>query len=107
MSGRMSATEFVKTFHKTPSLVRHPVRCGKLNCRCAKGERHEAWRLVWWDQDEGRQRGYYVRKAEVEAVRKVVAEAQAEDREARRLVAETIRELRLMHRLTKLYGLCH
>jgi len=78
-----SATVFAETFPKVPALVRHPVRCGSPSCRCAGGERHESWRLVWRGQD-GRQRHRYVRQADLEAVREIVRR-RAEQARARRL----------------------
>ena len=70
-TGSSPATVFAETFPKVPALVRHPVRCGSPSCRCAHGERHESWRLVWRGQD-GRQRHRYVRRADVVAVRAIV-----------------------------------
>jgi len=69
--GSSPATVFAETFPNVPALVRHPVRCGSPSCRCAGGERHESWRLVWRGQD-GRQRHRYVRLADVAAVREIV-----------------------------------
>ena len=88
-----SAIKFVKTFPKTPALVRHPVRCGKPNCRCATGERHESWRLVWWDRT-GRQRHRYVPKAELDSVRAIVEWRRAFDRANRVTLADMLRLLK-------------
>jgi hypothetical protein len=30
-------------------VERRRVRCGKLNCKCARGERHTAHYRVWYD----------------------------------------------------------
>ena len=70
-TSRSPATVFAETFPKVPALVRHPVRCGSPSCRCAHGERHESWRLVWRGPD-GRQHHRYVRLADVETVRQIV-----------------------------------
>ncbi len=106
-TGSSPATVFAETFPKVPALVRHPVRCGSPSCRCARGERHESWRLVWRGQD-GRQRHRYVRKADLAAVREIVrrradharavrlerAVANAELRALIRLYRELMREVR-------------
>jgi hypothetical protein len=44
------------------------VKCGKLNCRCARGERHRAFYRFWRDAD-GRLRKAYVPRSRVEEVR--------------------------------------
>lgn len=49
------------------SLHVQRVRCGKLNCRCARGQLHTAHYRFW--REGGRLRKAYVRRAEVEAVR--------------------------------------
>lgn len=43
------------------------VRCGRSNCRCARGETHEAFYRFWWE--DGRLRKAYVRRADLESVR--------------------------------------
>ncbi len=91
-------TVFAETFPKVPALVRHPVRCGSPSCRCARGELHESWRLVWRGQD-GRQRHRYVRRADLEAVRAIIGQRAAEARAARRERAIAGAELRTLIRL--------
>jgi hypothetical protein len=48
------------------------VRCGKENCRCARGSPHVAYYRFW--RERGRQRKAYVRKADLEAMRQACAE---------------------------------
>lgn len=43
------------------------VRCGKPNCRCARGELHTAYYRFW--HEGGRRRKAYVRRADVERTR--------------------------------------
>jgi hypothetical protein len=43
------------------------VRCGKVNCKCAKGELHKAFYRFW--SHRGKVKKAYVRKADVERVR--------------------------------------
>ncbi len=90
-------------FPKTPALIRHPVRCGRPNCRCACGEQHESWRLVWRGGD-GRQRHLYVRKTELQAVRRIVELGQAEERRAREATTGALAELRQIARLCRELG---
>jgi uncharacterized protein DUF6788 len=94
-SGRVasSVTNFAKTFPKTPALVRHPVRCGRPNCRCARGHLHESWRLVWRDVN-GKQRHRYVPKAALEDVRAIIARRRETDQMWRRLVADSRAQLK-------------
>lgn len=67
-----SLTEFHKSL--LPPLAPLPgtvhaqrVRCGRENCRCARGELHRAFYRFW--REGGRLRKAYVRRAEVERVR--------------------------------------
>ena len=94
------AIVFAETFPKTPALVRHPVRCGKPSCRCARGELHESWRLVWRDGD-GTQRHRYVRRAELDAVRAIVTARAGAAQAERRRRAEAAAELRTLMRLCR------
>ena len=43
------------------------VRCGKSNCKCAKGKSHIAFYRVWYD--EGQRFQQYIRRSELESVR--------------------------------------
>ncbi len=98
-----SATEFLETFPKTPALIRHPVRCGRPNCRWACGEQHESWRLVWRGGG-GRQRRRYVRRCELPSVRRFVEHRQAEERRVREATADALAELRQIARLCRELG---
>ena len=91
-------TVFCETFPKVPVLVRHPVRCGSPSCRCAVGELHESWRLVWRGED-GRQRRRYVRQADLAAVREIVRRRADQARAARLERAVANAELRALIRL--------
>lgn len=68
-----SAPNVAETFPKIPALERHPVRCGRPNCRCAHGQLHESWRLVWRAPD-GRQHHRYVRQADLAQVQAILTE---------------------------------
>ena len=95
-----TTTEFAKTCPKIPALVRHLVRCGKPNCRCARGDLHESWRLVWRDASGG-QRHWYVRKAEVAAVRAILERRRAERRAWRAAVAEATAKMALIRQFCR------
>jgi hypothetical protein len=52
-------------------VARVRVRCGKLNCHCARGTRHVAYYHVWYFG--GRRRREYVRLADVEETKAACA----------------------------------
>lgn len=84
----MPPTKVAEMLPKIPALVRHPVRCGKPNCRCTRGVLHDAWRLYWRDPN-GRQRFRYVPKADLDAVQAILDER---------------RQQRMLDRLTLQFG---
>ena len=53
------------------SIHTQRVRCGKANCRCARGELHEGYHYLFW-RAGGRQFKVYVRREDVPAVRAVI-----------------------------------
>jgi len=48
-------------------IQKRRVRCGKFNCKCAKGELHTAFYHVW--HEGGRRFQRYVRRSQVENIR--------------------------------------
>ena len=84
-----SATETAETLYKTPALVAHRVRCGKLTCRCATGQGHGPYAFLYW-REGGVQRRRYVPAAEVETVRAVIAGRRAAEQMERRAVAQSL-----------------
>jgi hypothetical protein len=88
-----STLEFAKTLYKTPLLVTHRVRCGKPNCRCATGEGHGPYAFLYW-REGTIQRRRYVRAADVLAVRAVVDLRRTDEQAERRIVVESLVELR-------------
>lgn len=97
----MSSTlEFAKAFHKTAALVSYRVRCRKPTCRCATGEGHGPYHFLRWRQG-GIQRRRYVRQSEVAAVQKVIESRKRNDRETRRMVAESLADWRELKRWLK------
>jgi hypothetical protein len=49
-------------------IQKRRIRCGKPNCKCAKGEPHTAYYHVW--DCDGQRYQKYVRKSEVETIRR-------------------------------------
>ncbi len=60
------------------------VRCGKSNCKCARGELHTGF--YFFDRQDGKLFKTYVRKADVEAFTALVNRAAAERQEWRALM---------------------
>lgn len=56
-------TEFVCGF-----IQKAKIRCGKNTCKCARGEQHTAFYHVWYTN--GKRYRKYLRKSDVESVRK-------------------------------------
>ncbi len=88
----LSTREFAETFHKTPALVCHTVRCGKPTCRCMTGEGHGPYWFLRW-RDGAHQHRRYVKKADLAEVRAVVQRRRAEDRADRLARALALRGL--------------
>ena len=55
----------------TGSLHAQRVRCGKANCKCARGQLHEGYYYFFWSNSSGAFKRY-VRRADVPAVRAVI-----------------------------------
>jgi hypothetical protein len=68
------------------------VRCGKRNCRCARGEHHEAHYFIY--RDGGRQMKLYLRGAEVETMKELVASSRHEKRLHRLALRQSCNALR-------------
>ncbi len=93
---------------KNGGVYAQSVRCGKNNCKCARGETHSAY--YFFTRRNGKLVKFYVRKGNVEAFAKMVNLASAV-REQRRQSARTSGELlkrlressREYEQMTKLY----
>lgn len=67
-----SAIKIAETCHKIPALLPLWTRCGKVSCRCTTGHLHGPyWVLRWREGATNRRR--YVRAADLDAVRSIVA----------------------------------
>lgn len=91
--GRSSKINYRKKLPKMlPGAVCEQwVRCGKANCRCARGERHGPYFFRFWRED-GRLRKEYIKRRDVERVR---AECEAR-RSEQRLANEAWDEFKLL-----------
>ena len=92
-----SSLEIAQTLYKTPALVSHRVRCGKVGCRCATGEGHGPYAFLHWREGTV-QRRRYVRQADVAAVRAVIERRRRHDRARRRSLAGALADLRRLGR---------
>lgn len=68
------------------------VRCGKVNCKCSRGELHGVY-FYHYTWDAGRRRKSYVKRSEVEQVRAACAEYRKMQRQSRVGRAEYQRNL--------------
>jgi hypothetical protein len=58
------------------------VRCGRPNCRCARGDLHGPYHFRFW-REGGRLRKAYVKRSELEEVRSRCAARRQERRDLR------------------------
>ncbi len=83
-------TKTVKVLPKTAAeienggLYSQRVRCGKANCKCARGETHTAF--YFFTRRGGKLVKLYVRHTEVDAFSKIVKQAAFERRQNRQAV---------------------
>ncbi len=74
-------TKSVKLLPKTASEIQNggvyaqSVRCGKANCKCARGETHTGY--YFFTRQRGKLIKQYVRKAEVQAFAEIVKQSRA------------------------------
>src|SRR5688500_17564840 len=96
----MAQTKTLDLFLNTPALVSYRVRCGKPNCRCAKGEGHGPyWYLRW--REGSVQRRHYVRQAEVLTVRALIERRRQHDRDERQAANAALADLRRLRQWLK------
>lgn len=66
------------------AIVKEKIRCGKQNCRCVKEKRLHKWYyyLYWRDyQNKGKLRKQYIRRLEVQKLRKKIKSMKTKDME--------------------------
>jgi hypothetical protein len=76
------------------TLQRQMVKCGKPNCKCARGELHEAFYLFY--SRRGVQLKFYVRRDDVAKVRALVNERKRRDAAFRSEMAQARAFVRCM-----------
>ena len=69
------------------------VRCGKANCKCAKGDLHGPY-YVYRVRTYGKRHSKYIRKRDVLGVKLAVEQGRAERKRQRRELQEAIKALR-------------
>lgn len=107
-------TKSVKVLPKTADEIQNGgvyvqrIRCGKNNCKCARGETHSAF--YFFTRRNGKLVKFYVRKGNVEAFAKMVNLAgvvREQRRQSARTSGELLKRLRQSSReyeqMTKLY----
>ena len=92
-----------ETLPKTlPGVVcSHMVRCGKLNCKCQRGELHGPYYYRFWRED-GKLRKQYVPRSQLEAIRLCCSRrrlAQQETRLARQDASQFTERIRQVEKL--------
>jgi hypothetical protein len=80
------------------------VRCGKPNCKCAKGELHGGYYYRFFYAG-GKLRKQYVKKQDVLQVQEACLAFRSNRQEVRRMIAESLQEWRLLKQALKGMGL--
>src|SRR5688500_8235034 len=80
--GMKYAKNIAKMLHKTAHEIRNggiylqKVKCGKANCRCARGEKHLAY--YYFTRQNGKLHKTYIRRSELDRFQKIVKQAKFE-----------------------------
>ncbi len=86
-------TKSVKVLPKTANEIQNggvyvqAVRCGKSNCKCARGDTHTGF--YFFTRRNGKLIKFYIRKAEVAGFSRLVDQATAEARSRRQSVKDS------------------
>ena len=82
-------------------IIKEAVKCGKPNCRCAKGRPHKWYYYLYWRdyQDRGQLKKEYIKKDEVNKLKKKIKETTSKDKQIK---ADLQKNLFLL-KLTKLH----
>ncbi|HRH43842.1 MAG TPA: hypothetical protein PKY82_19580 [Pyrinomonadaceae bacterium] len=71
------------------------VRCGKANCKCAKGEKHQSFYHVWYSNGKRYQK--YIRQSKVENIQNACItqrKVRKSEREKTKATWGTLRQIR-------------
>jgi hypothetical protein len=77
-------------------IYKQAVRCGKANCKCARGEKHVAY--YFFTRIDGKLTKTYIRKAKLEDFKRIADRAADDRNKDRRLNREADSLLRRMRR---------
>lgn len=66
-----SLPKILRLAGRSGSLQRQRVRCGKTNCKCARGELHEGYYFFFWTHT--RILKFYIRRGDIETISKVIS----------------------------------
>jgi len=69
------------------------IRCGKPNCKCAKGELHGPYYVQRW-RSSGHKASKYIKKQDVLTAKLAVETYRRQQKQARRELQEALRTLR-------------
>ena len=97
-ASKESADSLPKILHlagRGGSLQAQRVKCGKHNCRCARGQLHDGYYYLFLSTPAGVSK-FYVRRRDVPAVRSVIAERHRRSRAWRAELNEAQAFLRRM-----------
>lgn len=98
-------TKSVKVLPKTASEIANGgvycqrIRCGKQNCKCARGETHSAY--YFFTRRAGKLVKIYVRRSELKEFVRLVLEAKAEKKERRQTSENTFNLLKELRRVLR------
>lgn len=82
------------------------IRCGKKNCRCARGAKHPAY--YYFEREDGKTKKTYIRKADLPQAMKMVAEVtywRDRIRSKKRLFKNVMKAAREEKRIAKAAGI--
>ncbi len=73
------------------SLVQQYVTCGKLNCRCTRGQKHGPLYYLYW-KEQGRSRSLYVPRHRVGELRRQIQNYRQFQRKLTTLLRRQLRD---------------
>lgn len=82
------------------TVVAHFIRCGRINCKCAKGELHGPYHYHYWRDEQGRHKRY-VRQSQVAAIQAACAAYRIKQAVARERLKQTRTEWRKLKAMLK------
>ena len=79
-------------------IIKEAVKCGKPNCRCAKGELHKWYYYLYWRdyQDRGQLKKNYIRKDEANKLKRRIKQVKNRDEQIKADFKKNLFLLRLV-----------